>query len=96
MEAVLQQEGDGTVVAGHSNGAAGGRPACNGTHAEGDNGRDKCLAHHKNDSGSYDTSPNDLLASSGVPGECSVALTNGERGLDVARRWAVHPQCTVV
>ena len=76
------EEGGGAVL---SNGAAaggGGRPLCNGTHAEGDSARDKCLAHHKNDSGSYDTSPSDLLASSGA-GECSASLTNGERWLDI-------------
>ena len=55
--------------------------ACSPTKETGTTGnRNKCLAHHKNDSGSYDTAPNGLLASSSG----SEAITNG-RGVGCGR-----------
>lgn len=83
-EVVVQQQSGGPVLAVHSsNGAAGERPSCNGTDAERESGRDKCLAHHKNDSGSYDTSPNGLLPSSA---ECTAsAVSNGEEGMGASK-----------
>lgn len=55
----------------------GGNKACS-TSAPGTT-RDKCLAHHKNDSGSYDAAPNGLLASSSGTASEVGAITNGKR-----------------